>query len=276
MLVIGICCWSLLRGRRDELFTRTLKLMLPLTLAVAIATGIFGDSQARLMETQQPMKMAAAEALYNTTRGASMSLFAAAPFEHHPKVLSTDIRIPHLLSLIATLSWNGTVKGINQINAAEQKKYGPGDYTPIIGVTYWTFRLMAGAGVLLILFPLLGMWLMRRPGRLERTRWFNRAAIVGIFVPILANWTGWIFTEMGRQPWVVYGLLKTSQANSPDVSMASIILTLTGYVVVYGILVVVGARLFVREIKRGPDEPQPPAPAGAPAGGGRPDLVLAY
>jgi cytochrome d ubiquinol oxidase subunit I len=247
--------------------------MLPITLAAAVATGVFGDSQARLMDTQQPMKMAAAEALYNTTKGASMSLFAVAPFEHHPKTLTTDIRIPHLLSLIATFSWNGTVKGINQVNAAEQKKYGPGDYTPIVGVTYWSFRLMAGAGVLLILFPALGMWLMRRPGRLERTRWFNRAAIVGIFVPILANWTGWIFTEMGRQPWVVYGLLKTSDANSPDVSMASIIITLSGYIVVYGILIAVGARLFVREMKHGPDGPTPPPTPGSPT---RPDLVLAY
>jgi cytochrome d ubiquinol oxidase subunit I len=135
---------------------------------------------------------------------------------------------------------------------------------------------MAGAGVLLILFPLLGMWLMRRPGRLERTRWFQRAAIVGIFVPILANWTGWIFTEVGRQPWVVYGLLKTSVANSPDVSTASIVITLTGYVVVYGVLIAVGARLFMREMKHGPDEPGPPQPPPAPGSPGRPDLVMAY
>jgi cytochrome d ubiquinol oxidase subunit I len=177
------------------------------------------------------------------------------------------------------LSWNGTVQGINQVNAAEQKKYGPGDYTPIIGVTYWSFRVMAGGGVLLILFPLLGIWLARRPGRLELTRWFNRAAVVGIFVPIIANWTGWIFTEMGRQPWVVYGLLKTSDARSPDVSMASIIITLTGYIVVYGILIAVGVRLFVREIRKGPEDPEPPGPQPGPdtqPGGARPDLVLAY
>jgi cytochrome d ubiquinol oxidase subunit I len=249
--------------------------VLPLTLVVAVACGLFGDSQGRLMEKQQPMKMAAAEALYNTTKGASLSIFAVGPFETRPKTLKTDIRIPHLLSLIGTLSWNGTVKGINQVQAAEVKKYGPGDYEPIIGVTYWSFRLMAGAGVLLVLFPLLGIWLMRRPGRLERTRWFNHAAVVGIFVPIVANWTGWIFTEMGRQPWVVYGLLKTSDARSPDVSMASIILSLTGYIVVYGILIAVGARLFVREMKHGPEEPGPPEPPAA-SSGNHPGLVLAY
>jgi cytochrome d ubiquinol oxidase subunit I len=275
MLVIGVCGWSLLRGRRNEVYSRSLRLVLPLTLVVAVACGLFGDSQGRLMEKQQPMKMAAAEALYNTTKGASLSIFAVGPFETRPKTLKTDIRIPHLLSLIGTLSWNGTVKGINQVQAAEVKKYGPGDYEPIIGVTYWSFRLMAGAGVLLVLFPLLGIWLMRRPGRLERTRWFNHAAVVGIFVPIVANWTGWIFTEMGRQPWVVYGLLKTSDARSPDVSMASIILSLTGYIVVYGILIAVGARLFVREMKHGPEEPGPPEPPAA-SSGNHPGLVLAY
>jgi cytochrome d ubiquinol oxidase subunit I len=277
MLVLGICCFSFLRGRRDELFTRTVKLILPLTLGVAVATGLFGDSQARLMDKQQPMKMAAAEALYNTTKGASLSLFAVGPFEHHPKALSTDIRLPHALSLLATLSWNGTVQGINQVNAAEQKKYGPGDYTPIVGVTYWSFRLMAGAGVLLILFPLLGLWLLRQPGRLERSRWFLRAGIVGIFVPILANWTGWIFTEMGRQPWIVYGLLKTSDARSPDVSMASIIISLAGYILLYGFLVAVGARLFLREARKGPQEPgPPPAPPVPGSSPSQADLVLAY
>jgi cytochrome d ubiquinol oxidase subunit I len=126
MLVLGICGWSLLRGRHTDLFSRSARLVLPITCAVAIITAGFGDGQARLMDKQQPMKMAAAEALYNTTKGASFSIFAVAPFSHHPKRLNTDIRIPHLLSLIGTLSWNGTVKGINQVNAAEQKKYGPG------------------------------------------------------------------------------------------------------------------------------------------------------
>ena len=274
MLVLGICGWSLLRGRTNEVFSRSARLVLPLTCAAALATAGFGHGQAVLMDTQQPMKMAAAEALYNTTKGASLSLFAVGPFERHPTHLFTDIRIPHLLSILGTASWNGSIQGINQVNAAEQKKYGAGDYVPIVGVTYWSFRLMAGAGVLLVLFPLLGLWLMRKPGRLERTRWFHRAAVVGIFVPILANWSGWIFTEMGRQPWVVYGLLKTSDARSPLVSMSSIILSLTGYVVVYGILIAVGARLFVREIKHGPQEPGPPqGPADA---GNAANLVLAY
>ena len=210
------------------------------------------------MDRQQPMKMASAEALYNTTDGAGLSLFAVAPLARHPSHLDTDIRIPHLLSILGTAKWNGQVLGINQVNAAEQAKYGPGDYVPIVGVTYWSFRIMSGAAVAMILLALAGMWLIRREGRLERSRWFQRAAVVGIFVPILANWSGWIFTEMGRQPWVVYGLLKTSEARSPDVSSLDIILSLTGYIAIYSILVAVGAKLFIKEMKEGPGEAAAP------------------
>ena len=279
MLVLGISAFGLLRGRNTDVFSRSARTVLPLTLVAAIATGAFGHAQGTLMEKQQPMKMAAAEALYTTTKGASLSVFAVGPFERHPKRLNTDIRIPHLLSIIGTASWNGQVKGINQINAEEKAKYGPGDYVPIVGVTYWTFRLMAGAGVLLVLLALLGLLLMRR-ARLERARWFQRAAIAGAALPVVANLTGWIFTEMGRQPWVVYGLLKTSQANSPLVGSSSLIITLLVYTLLYGVLLIVGGRLFLREIKHGPEsEPvrdDSEEPGGKPGGAPREDLVLAY
>jgi cytochrome d ubiquinol oxidase subunit I len=220
--------------------------------------------------------MAAAEALYNTTKGAPFSVLATGSFTRYPHALSKDITIPHLLSLIATLSWNGTVKGINEVNAAEQKKYGPGDYVPIVGVTYWTFRLMIGAGILMTLMSVAGLVLMRRR-KIESARWFQRAAIAGVVLPILGNWTGWVFTEMGRQPWVVFGLLKTSQANSPNVSSLDIVLTLAGYIVIYGVLIVIGGWLMLREIDKGPD-PAPEVDDGGlpPSPSERPELVLAY
>lgn len=277
MLVLGISAYGLLRrkGARD-VFMRSTRMVLPVALAAAVLTGAFGHAQGTLMEKQQPMKMAAAEALFNTEKGASMSVFALGPFKGHPEKLDTDIRIPHVLSVIGTASWNGEVKGINQINREESAKYGPGDYAPIIGVTYWTFRIMAGIGVLLVLIPLIGMFLAHR-GVIERKKWFLRTAMVGAALPPLANITGWIFTEMGRQPWVVYGLLKTNEANSPLVHSYEIILTLVGYTLLYGVMLVVGARLFLKEMGHGPEEAPPPegqeqeAPAES-----RPDLVLAY
>ncbi|MGD0197353.1 MAG: cytochrome ubiquinol oxidase subunit I [Solirubrobacteraceae bacterium] len=276
LLVVGISAWQLYRKRHVEIFSRSAKMALPIGLVAVILSGIFGDGQGRLLEQEQPMKMAAAEALYNTSDHACFSLFATASFTAHPKRLSADVCIPDLESLIATLNPNGTVKGMNQINAAEQKKYGPGNYMPPVGVTYWSFRLMVGAGILMFLLAFVGVVASRRPGWLERMpRWFYVSALVGVFLPIIANWSGWIFTEVGRQPWVVFGLLKTSQANSPDVSLASIVISLAAYVLLYGFLITVGARLFIREIKRGPSD-DPPGPDGEQSEGSRPDLLLAY
>ena len=161
------------------------------------------------------------------------------------------------------------------MNAEDQKKYGPGDYVPILGVTYWTFRLMAGVGVLLLAIPLIGLLLVRRK-TLERSRRFLWVCVGGAFLPVLANLTGWIFTEMGRQPWVVYGLLKTSDARSPLVGSGSIVLTIVGYTLLYGVLLAIGGRLFLREIAHGPEAESTSTASGTPGGPARPDLILAY
>ena len=274
-LVLGISAFGLLRKRSIDVYSRSIRKVLPLALVAAVLTGAFGHTQGMLMEKQQPMKMAAAEALYKTTKGASLSIFAVGPFEHFPKRLNTDIRIPHLLSIIGTFSWNGEVKGVNQLQAEDVKKYGPGDYVPILGITYWTFRLMAGIGMLLLAIPLIGLLLIRRKA-LERSRRFLWVCVGGAALPVIANLTGWIFTEMGRQPWVVYGLLKTSEARSLLVGSGSIIITIVGYTLLYGVLLVVGGRLFLREIAHGP-EPEPgDSPSEAPGAPTRPDLILAY
>jgi cytochrome bd ubiquinol oxidase subunit I len=276
MLVVAVCAYLLLRGRGGDVVSRSLRLALPFAAVALLATMAFGDGQGRLMEHQQPMKMAAAEAIYNTQDGAPFSIFATGSFTRHPATLDKEINIPHGLSLISDLSYDGKVLGINQIDAAERRQYGPGDYVPIVGVEWWTFRLMIGAGVLMLVIAVLGLYLQRRR-TLERSRPFLRFALLGLVLPILANWTGWIFTEVGRQPWVVFGLLKTSQANSPDVSSTDIALTLAGYIVIYGALIAIGAWLMLREIGHGPE------PAGGAGGAGPPssaageaDLVLAY
>ena len=152
--------------------------------------------------------------------------------------------MPHLLSLIADLSWNGQVAGINQLQAADAARYGAGNYSPVLWLTYWTFRAMVGAGVLMILLGAWGVWLGWRR-RLLQSRWFARAALAGIALPILANASGWIFTEAGRQPWIVYGLMQTARGVS-TVSAADVGGALAAFTAVYSILAAVAVVLVLR------------------------------
>jgi cytochrome d ubiquinol oxidase subunit I len=273
MIVVGVSAWHLARGSDVAMFSRAIRFALPLVFVAAIFTTLIGHAQAQLMTKQQPMKMAAAEALYTTRSGAPFSLFAVAPFEHNPKRSSFDITIPHGLSILSSNSWDGKVEGINDLNRTYQAKYGPGEYAPVVGVTYWTFRIMTGIGFLLIAFTGLGVLLMRR-GRLESSRRYLRLATAAVALPFLANASGWIFTEMGRQPWVVQGLLKTSAAVSPSVSAWEAGITLAGFAGLYGVLAAVDGWLMFRYARS--------VPAPAPAGGGTPsgdsarDLSMAY
>ena len=251
-LVLAICAWQIRRDRDRPAFVRAAGFASVFSLVSVLVTSVAGDLQGRLMDSQQPMKMAAAEALYTTRRGASFSLLTIGNLSGRPIF---QIRIPHLLSLIATLSWNGTVRGINQVQAAEVAKHGPGSYVPVIWATYWSFRLMVGMGALLLVLTAWGTWLAHRH-RLEHSRWFLRAALVGAALPFVANTTGWIFTELGRQPWVVYGVLRTLQGVSPDVGTAEVATTLVGFLVVYTVLGVVDATLMVRSARRRLGEPE--------------------
>ncbi len=242
-LVLVICLWHIKRNEHREAFVRAARFTVVFGLVSVLVTCVAGDTQGRLMESQQPMKMAAAEALYNTTDGASFSLLTIGNLSSQQPVF--QIRVPHVLSMLADLSWDGQVKGINQIQASETAKYGKSSYMPVLWITYWTFRLMVGAGVLLILLMAWGVWLARR-GRFAEAVWFRRAAVVGAALPFLANTTGWIFTEAGRQPWIVYGLMKTVQGVSPGVSSADVLTTLVGFVGIYTVLGAIDAVLMTR------------------------------
>ncbi|HTV13009.1 MAG TPA: cytochrome ubiquinol oxidase subunit I [Acidimicrobiales bacterium] len=256
--VLGISIW---RARREAAGAQTRAAFLQathfsavFTLVATVVTAIAGDAQARLMDVYQPMKMAAAEALYTTKSGASFSLLTIGNLKG--KAIF-QIRVPHVLSLIADLSWNGQVKGINNIQAAEVAKYGAGSYIPVIPLTYWSFRAMVGAGILMILLGAWGTW-AGRGGHLEGLAsniWFKRAALWGIALPFLANTTGWIFTEAGRQPWIVYGLMTTAKGVSA-LTAPDIVLTLVAFVLVYGVIGAVDVWLIVRAAHKSFDEPE--------------------
>jgi cytochrome d ubiquinol oxidase subunit I len=198
--------------------------------------------------------MAAAEALWNTSAPASFSIFTIGSLNGDQEKFS--VRIPDVLSLLATATPSGEVEGINNIQSQYEQKYGPGDYKPNIAVTYWSFRLMIGFGVLAGLVALAALW-FTRGGRTPRNRWLWLAAIASIGMPLAANSFGWIFTEMGRQPWTVFGVFKTAQSASPSVSTGEAATSLIVLTVLYGILAVVEVGLFVRYARAGAPEIEP-------------------
>jgi cytochrome d ubiquinol oxidase subunit I len=211
------------------------------------------------------MKMAAAEAVYTSSNGASFSLLTIGNLSGQPVF---QIRIPHLLSLIATLSWNGRVDGITQIQHAEAARYGPGSYVPVLWVTYWGFRIMVGLGFLMLIVSAWSLWRSRRGGKpFELGRWTLWGLVACIAAPFLANTAGWLFTEMGRQPWIVYGLMKTGEAASPTVSATDVALTFGGFVLLYTVLGIIDVGLMYLAARRGPGTGAEEPPSGPPREG---------
>jgi cytochrome d ubiquinol oxidase subunit I len=256
--VVAISAWHLARRNEQPVFGPSMKLGLVTVLVASIGVVVTGDLQARVMTEQQPMKMAAAEALYNSAGPASFSLFTVGSLDGSHEVWS--LRVPGVLSFMATGHLDGTVQGINAVQRAERQAYGPGDYRPNIPAAYWTFRLMIGLGLLLGLLSLIGLWLHRRD-RAPTGRWFYRLALVALAAPFLANSLGWIFTEVGRQPWVVYGMLRTADGVSPGVGAGSVLTSLIVFTALYGALAVIEGVLLVRYATAGPP---PVPPAGEP------------
>jgi len=273
--LVGISAWHVARRRELDVFRPTLKLGLVTCLVASVLVAVSGDIQGKIMTTQQPMKMASAEALYTTAQPASFSLLTIGNLNGSKEIFS--IRVPGLLSFLATGSFSGKVEGINNIQAQYVAKYGPGNYTPNIPVTYWSFRFMIGFGILVALLSLVGLWLTRR-NRPVAPRWFYSLAVVGLFLPYLANSFAWLFTEMGRQPWTVFGVLQTPASVSPTVGAWTVGISLVVFTLLYGALAFVEVRLMVRYAKAGapPVEEPPDVPLGGdPDAADRP-LYFAY
>ena len=241
MFMLGISAWHMRKENQRALHALSARIAIVVAVFAVLGTIWMGDSQAKLMTKQQPMKMAAAEALYNSEQGASFSLITIGDLTGQPVF---QVRLPHLLSLLATNTWNGNVEGINQVQAAEVREYGPGNYKPVLWITYWSFRIMVGLGFLMLGVAFYGLWLMRRR-RLEEAPRYLRIAFWSLAAPFVANSTGWVFTEMGRQPWVVYGLLTTAKAVS-HVSAVTVGISLVAFTVVYTFLAIVEIGLIVR------------------------------
>ena len=265
-------------------------------LVAFLGLAISGDTQGKLMFEQQPMKMAAAEALCHTEQPASFSVFAIGDVASPDCESVKTLDVPALLSFLAKGDFSAQVQGVQQLVPQYQAKYGtnypndptlgalagkPIDYVPDLPVTYWGFRLMIGFGGLAALAAAVALWFTRK-GRFPDNRWtaspwVHRLALVAIAAPFLANSTGWIFTEMGRQPFVVVpnptGLpgvrLFTAQAVSPGVSAGEMLTSLIAFTLLYGVLAVIEFVVMAKYVRGGvaavlpPDEPESADSSGA-------------
>ena len=275
MVVLAVAAYHLLRRRDVELFRPAARLALVVAAVTSVAGAALGHFQGMLATEQQPMKMAAAAAHYHTEDGAGLSLFAVGDWRRNPGPPFVNVLAPKLESFLATGDFHGRVEGIYDLPRRYEREYGPGDYVPIVGLTYWSFRTMVGAGTLCILLAVLGLWLSRRGRPLDRSRLFLRVAIAASVLPFVAHSAGWIMREVGRQPWVVEGLLSTRDGVSPNVGVDRVVLTFAGFFVIYSVLMAVAGRIFVRIAKAGPPPPEPASPtSGGPPS--TPDLALTY
>jgi len=248
----GVAGWMMVKNRDVEVAKPVLKMGLVTVIVSFLLVGITGDWTARIMTEQQPMKMAAAEALYETKSNAPFSLFTLGTLDGSRPVF--QIGLPGILSFMSTGNTSGTVEGINNLQEQYEKTYGPGNYKPVIPVAYWGFRLMIGFGAIATLFALMTLWRMRKDGTPVGKKWFLPAMLTMPFLPILANSFGWIFTESARQPWVVLGLMKTADGVSPSVSAGSVLFTMITFTALYGVLAVIEFKLMIRAIQVGPEK----------------------
>ena len=229
LLVAGTAAWHLLKGRRDELVKKSFSMALWLILILAPLQMFIGDAHGLNTLKHQPAKLAAMEGHWETNHNEGMPLYLFGIPDMQEERTKYAVAIPNLGSLILTHSIDGTVTGL--------KDFAP-EYRPNSTVVFWSFRIMVGLGTLMLLLALVSVWL-RKTGKLYESKWFHRFALVmgpSGFIALLA---GWFTTEVGRQPWIVYGIMRTKDALSP-VSTEQVGLTLIIFVVVYCIVFGVG------------------------------------
>lgn len=233
-LVIGISAYHLLKKSKNiDDYQTSFKFGVIYGLIGTIMVTLVGHSQAQYMFNIQPMKMAAAEALWDSEEPAAMSLFTIGDEKNRKDVFA--IRIPYALSILAHNSLSGEVKGINNLQKEYESTYGMGDYVPPVAISYWTFRIMIGTGFLMLLLLLIAVFPAMK-NKFNFKPAFLKFLIWAISLPLIASATGWIFTEVARQPWTVFGVMQTKNSVSPTVTPGEVLFSLIVFTLVYSIL----------------------------------------
>ncbi|WP_166268869.1 cytochrome ubiquinol oxidase subunit I [Marinobacter caseinilyticus] len=243
-VVSGVSAWYLLRGREVEANKKALSLCLWLILILAPTQAVLGDFHGLNTLEHQPVKVAAMEGNWETGTNVPLLLFAlpdnAAETNHY------EVPIPSLASLILTHDWNGEVPGLDLV---------PRDERPPVVIVFWAFRAMVGLGLLMIAVALTGL-VLRVKGRFWRTPWFLQSLRVMSFTPFVAVLAGWIVTETGRAPWLVYGMMTQAQGLTPSLTGGMALFTLIGYIVVYALVFTAGLYYLLRVLYVGLEDEQ--------------------
>jgi len=246
--VVGISVYHLLRKKDVDLFRKSFNIATVFGFIAIFLVILVGHSQAQQMVEVQPMKMAAVEALWESENPASFSLFTVGDEANLKDRFA--LRIPYVLSILSYNQPAGEVKGIKNLQAEYEQLYGPGYYVPSVFTTYWSFRFMVAAGFLM--FALMAFALYKT----LRNQPLNGKIIalmpLAIALPYIANSAGWILTEMGRQPWIVYGLMKTDAGFSPNLTPGLVLASLVIFTLVYALLMVADIYLLTKYAKAGP------------------------
>ncbi len=263
LVMLAISAWYLRKGREVEAFHHTARLSVLVLLPAILLQMFVGNKLGEIEATYQPAKIAAAEAQWSNCQPCSFSAFQIGG-GNNDQTPTQVIAIPHLLSILATGTWGGAVEGLNQIQKEDVARYGPGNYIPDVFIQYWSMRVMAYLGSLIALLALWGTWLIHK-GSLDRSKWFLRAGLVAVVSPFVMNTAGWLLTESGRQPWIVQGLMKTVNANSPSVSSLDIWISLIAFVAIYIALGAADLLLMLRYSRKGLDPEDGPGGTGSDA-----------
>ena len=285
--VAAVSAWWMVRSHGTEDATAMYRPATVLGAVVALLATIVlfftGDIQGKLMFVQQPMKMASAESLCHTETDPDFSVLTIGTHNNCDSVTHV-IEVPMVLPFLAEGKTSGvTLQGVADLQRQYESRFGPGDYRPNLFVSYWAFRAMIGFLLVPVLFALTALWLTRG-GRTPASKWFSRFAILTIPTPFLANSAGWVFTEMGRQPWIVAPnptgdpqVHLTVQQGVSDHSAAVVVISLVTFTAIYAVLAVIWFYLLKRYIVEGPkDHDSELAPAATASDAESAPLTFAY
>lgn len=242
-VIMGVSAWHLLRANETDFFKRSFKMAASWALVASVLVAMTGDFHAVEIAKNQPSKFAAMESIWETQRNAGMCLFLIPDSTNECNAVEKLV-IPGMLSFLAFHDTDGEIKGLKDF---------PKEMRPMVTPTFLSFRMMAGLGTFMIVASLVGVILSRRKNFIDN-RAFLTVMVLAIPIPYLAQQFGWLVAELGRQPWIVYGVMKTSDAVSKSVTATQIILSLLGFVVLYGFLGAIDVFLLVKYAKKGPDK----------------------